>query len=40
MEDGAGEERGSGKMATNEGIAVGKEVVASGVWLKVGGGCN
>ena len=40
MEDGAGEEVGSGRMATNGGMAIGKEVVASGVWRKVGGGCN
>lgn len=32
MEDGAGEEMGSGRM---DGYS--REVVASGVWLKVGG---
>lgn len=40
MEDGTGEEMGSGRMATNGGMAIGQEVVASGVWLKVGSGCN
>lgn len=40
MEDDAGEEMGSDGMATNGGMAIGRDVVASGVWLKIGGGCS